>query len=281
MDGIIINLAPTGALAAKTLPPHVPTDVNDIVRDVRRCIDAGVNMVHLHARDERGNPTYEKEVYARLIGGIREYAEDIIICVSLSGRSRNNLEKRSDPLKLTEDLKPDMGSLTLSSMNFCNEESVNSPEIIKQLAQRMSDSGIKPELEIFDSGMINYARYLLKKGFLSTPLYCNLILGNIASAQATPSQVGLLINELPEGSYWTGGGLSSHQLAMNTFGILYGNGVRVGLEDNWWIDHERNQPAANIALVERVVALAELFGEKPAAIADIRQALGLQLPQLP
>lgn len=275
MDGIIINFAPTGALPAKLLPTHVPITVNDIVQDVRRCIAAGVNMVHLHARDEYGNSTHKKEIYARLIGSIREFSEDVVICVSLSGRNINEFDKRSDPLTLTGDLKPDMGSLTLSSMNFNKDISVNSPEMIKQLAQRMSDFGIKPELEIFDSGMMNYAKYLLRKGTLSQPLYCNIILGNIASAQATPSHVGLLINDLPEGAFWVGGGLSSHQMAMNTLGILYGSGVRVGLEDNWWIDDERNHHARNIDLVERIISLAGLMGKRPAPASEIREVLGL------
>ena len=235
----------------------------------------GANILYLHARDESGLPTYKREIYARLIGGIREYSEDVIISVSLSGRMFSHVDKRSDPLNLTGDLKPDMASLTLSSMNFSKEASVNSPPIIQQLAARMLDTGIKPELEVFDSGMINYVHYLLKKGLLTLPLCFNFILGNIATAQAKPLQLGLLMSELPPDSLWIGGGIAAQQLTMNTLGLLYGNGVRVGLEDNLWLDQQRDHLATNTMLVRRVIALAKMLGKRPATPLETRIALNL------
>lgn len=208
MDGFILNLAPTGMLPTRESSQYVPLSVEEIVADARRCIDLGANMLHLHARDEIGRPTYRKEIYARLIGGIRETHPDVVICVSLSGRDFSEIEQRADPLKLTGDLRPDMGSLTLSSMNFSRNPSINSPDTIRQLAERMADAGIRPELEVFDAGMLNYASYLLEKEVLHSPLYFNFILGNIASAQATPAALGLLISQLPPGSRWSGGGLA-------------------------------------------------------------------------
>ena len=128
-----------------------------------------------------------------------------------------------------------MGSLTLSSLNFNKQASINSPEMIKMLAQKMLDNKIKPELEVFDSGMINYAKYLSTKGILKPPLYFNLILGNIACAQANILTLGLLINELPEGSIWSVGGVGDAQLKMNLNGMINGGGVRIGIEDNIWM----------------------------------------------
>ncbi|MDD5260511.1 MAG: 3-keto-5-aminohexanoate cleavage protein [Methylacidiphilales bacterium] len=275
MDGLILNLAPTGMIPTKEMNAHVPISMPEIVEDVKQCVALGANILHLHARDEYGQPTYKKEIYARLIGSIREVFPDIVICVSLSGRNFGAFEERSDPLGLTGDLKPDMGSLTLASMNFSRETSVNSPEMIRRLAERMAEAGIKPELEVFDTGMLNYARYLVDKGLIRPPLYFNFILGNIATAQATPAHLSLLMNELPPGSLWTGGGLGAAQLTMNAMGILYGNGVRLGLEDSLWLDVERRHPAANTDLVKRASSMAALFGKRIASQAEVRTALGL------
>jgi len=275
MEGLIVNLAPTGMVPTKAMNPRTPISVYEIVEDAKRCIALGASMLHLHARDESGQPTYKKEIYARLIGSIRETCPEVVICVSLSGRDFAGFEKRSDPLSLTGDLKPDMGSLTLASMNFSQAASVNTPEMIQRLAARMADVGIKPELEVFDSGMVNYALYLADRGLIQPPYYFNFILGNVATAQAKPAQLGLLINELPPNSYWTGGGIGAAQLAMNTMGIIYGNGVRVGLEDCLWLDPERQRPASNAELVQRVRDLVEVFGKRIASPTEVRVALGL------
>lgn len=275
MDGFILNLAPTGMLPTRASSPHVPLSVAEIVADAGRCIELGANMLHLHARDEQGRPTYRREVYARIIGGIRERHPDVVLCVSLSGRDFGEFEQRAEVLALEGDLRPDMASLTLSSLNFSRSASLNSPEMIQRLAERMAEVGVRPELEVFDAGMLNYARYLIERGLLQGPLYFNFILGNIASAQATPAALGLLLGELPAGALWCGGGVGACQLAMNTQGLLYGHGARVGLEDYLWMDAQRQQPASNAALVGRLVELAALLGKRPASRAAVRNALGL------
>lgn len=276
MDALIVNLALTGMVPTKAMNSCVPVSVAEIVEDAKRCIAAGANMLHLHARDEDGQPTYKRDIYARIIGGIRETCPDVVICVSLSGRNFGEFEQRADPLNLTDDLKPDMGSLTLASMNFSQSASINTPEMIRRLAERMGEAGIRPELEIFDSGMINYARYLHEKGLINPPFYFNLILGNVASGQANPAQLGLLQSEIPANSFWTGGGVGAAQLPMNTMGILYGNGVRIGLEDSLWMDKERRLPASNTAMVQRIGDLATLMGKRIATPSEVRVALGLR-----
>jgi 3-keto-5-aminohexanoate cleavage enzyme len=275
MDGIILNLAPTGMVPTKAMNPHLPVSVAEIVEDAKRCIPLGVSIVHLHARDGLGQPTYRKEIYGRIIGAIREAYPEAIICVSLSGRHFNSFEERADPLLLTGDLKPDMASLTLASMNFSRTASVNSPEMNQRLIARMAEAGIKPEMEIFDSGMVNYARYLADRGLIQPPFYFNFLLGNVATAQAKPLHLGLLMAELPANSLWCGGGIGGEQLAMNTMGMLYGNGVRVGLEDYLWLDKERNHLASNLGMVQRVTKLAELLGKKIATPQEVRRVLGL------
>lgn len=275
MSGFFLNLAPTGMVPTRAMSAYVPLTVAEIVADARRCIELGVNMLHLHARDQHGSPSQSKETYARLIAGIREFNDEVIIGVSLSGRHVSEFEERAAPLELTGDLRPDMASLTLSSLNFRHDASVNSPEVIQRLAARMLEAGIKPELEIFDAGMLNYARYLLDRGLIEGPCYFNILLGNIASTQATPLALGALLADLPPDAYWCGGGIGSSQQAMNTLGLLFGHGARVGLEDYLWLDQARTQPARNVELVARLLDMAKLLGKAPATPAQARKTLGI------
>ncbi len=274
---LIVNFTPTGMIPTKEMTPHVPVHVTEIVEDVRRACDIGISMVHLHARDpESGEPTYLKELYGEIIAGIRSFAPDLVICVSLSGRNFKELEKRADPLFLEGDLKPDMGSLTLSSLNFNQTASMNAPQMIQDLARIMKERGIVPELEAFDIGMINYARYLIRKELLAPPYYFNLLLGNIACAQANLMQAGIMISELPENSYWSLAGIGNAQLKMNSVGIAVGGGVRVGLEDNIWFDRDRSRLATNSELLKRIHTLAEANERPVMAPARLRKCLGLQ-----
>jgi 3-keto-5-aminohexanoate cleavage enzyme len=195
------------------------------------------------------------------------------LCVSTSGRIFNDFEKRSEVLDLDEDLKPDFGSLTLSSLNFNKDVSINSPQMIRDLARKMLDRGIKPELEVFDLGMINFAHYLIEKGFLTPPYYFNLILGNIACAQATMLNLGLMIMELPPSSIWSVGGIGKFQLQMNVASMNFGGGVRVGLEDNIWFDENRTRLATNRELIERVLMIAKTLGIQPYSHQELRKIL--------
>jgi 3-keto-5-aminohexanoate cleavage enzyme len=275
MDGLILNLAPTGMVPTRAMTPHVPLSVKEIVADAKKCVALGVNMLHLHARDEYGQPTYSREVYGRLIGSIREACPEVVICVSLSGRAFHEFEQRAEPLTLTGDLMPDMGSLTLASMNFGQTASINEPEMIQRLAGKMAEVGIKPELEVFDAGMMNYAHFLLNRGLIKPPHYFNFILGNVATAQARPAHLGLLMGELPPNSFWSGGAVGAAQLAMNAMGILFGHGARLGLEDYLWLDAERTQLATNLEMVQRGTALAATFNKRVATSREVRVALGL------
>ncbi|MBD3258145.1 3-keto-5-aminohexanoate cleavage protein, partial [candidate division GN15 bacterium] len=142
---LIINAAITGMIPMKNDTPHVPISVEEIIEDAGKCIQAGASMVHIHARDDDGVPTHQKDVYEQIIRGIRSAHPDVIICASLSGRLKNTFETRSEVLDLDGDVKPDMGSLTMGSLNFPKQASVNSPEMISQLATRMLERGIVPE----------------------------------------------------------------------------------------------------------------------------------------
>ncbi len=250
---IIVNFTPTGMIPTRAMTPHVPISVNEIVEDVLRATEIGITAVHLHARDEAtGNVAYSAEIYGEIIERIRKYSRDLVIGVSTSGRRFTQFNQRAECLCLSGGQKPDMGSLTLSSVNFNKQASVNSPDMIRRLAEEMAERGILPELEAFDVGMINYAKYLIARGVLQPPYYFNLILGNVACAQADMLHVGVMIRDLPPDSFWSLAGVGNSQLMMNSLAVALGAGVRVGLEDNIWFDRKRTRLATNAELLERV-----------------------------
>ncbi|MGV8074307.1 MAG: 3-keto-5-aminohexanoate cleavage protein [Syntrophobacteraceae bacterium] len=272
---LCINFVPTGMCPTKAQTPHVPLSPQEIADEVRAAWQMGISMVHLHARDEEGAPTTSAQCYGRIISLIRDFAPQLVICVSLSGRSVSEAEQRCEPLQLAGRLKPDMGSLTLGSLNFHDKASINSPETIGVLASTMQQRGIKPELEIFDLGMINYSKYLIRKGLISAPFYYNLIFGNIAGAQASLLDIGTLMNALPTDSLWSLGGVGDCQLAVNAIAVACGAGVRVGLEDNIWFDAGRTRLATNFDLLRRVHELAAVHQRKIMSATVLRERLRL------
>jgi uncharacterized protein (DUF849 family) len=274
---LIINFTPTGMIPTKDMTQHVPVGVNEIVEDVHEAVEIGITLVHIHARDENtGEPTYRAEVYQNIIEGIRKFSKDLVVCVSLSGRTYKKFEKRAEPLQLDGEVKPDMGSLTLSSVNFNRQASVSSPHMIQALANEMMRREILAELEAFDAGMINYAKYLSKKGLLKPPYYFNLLLGNIACAQADLLHLGVMVRDLPPDSYWSVAGIGNAQLMMNSIAIAFGGGVRVGLEDNIWYDKNRTRLARNAHLIRRIHNLAEANERKIMQPSEFRTLLNLE-----
>lgn len=277
MDKIIINFAPTGMIPTKDQTPYVPILPQEIIEDVKQAYELGITMVHLHVRnDVSQKPCYRKETYAHLIEGIRKFAPDLIICVSTSGRTFTEYEKRADVLQLEDDLKPDMASLTLSSVNFNKQTSINEPSIIIRLAEEMSYRSIKPELEAFDAGMINYAKYLIDRNILKPPFYFNLIFGNIACAQADLLHVGIMIKDLPEQSIFSLGGIGNYQLRINSLAITMGYGVRVGIEDNIWYNKNRTKLATNTELIKRMKKVAMANEIETMSSSELRVFLNLK-----
>ena len=235
-------------------------------------------MIHLHARDEAGAPTGDPEAYRALLEPIRRAHPELVLVASTSGRLQPEFHLRSRVLELEGAARPDMASLTLGSLNFSRDASLSPPDTILRLAEAMQRRGIKPELEVFDLGMINMAHRLIQKGLLEPPYFFNLILGNVATAQARLQHLGLMVSELPPQSLWSAGGIGGHQLSMNAVGIVFGDSVRVGLEDNLHMDAEREEPATNPRLVERIAAIASALGRPVADAAEARRLLGLPPP---
>ena len=266
-----IVLAPTRMVPTRAQSPHVPLTPAEIARDVAEAAQIGIAAVHLHAREVSGEPAWSRDIYADIIARVREAAPDVVINVSTSGRSWSELEKRADVLALDGDLKPDMASLTMSSLNFLSGASVNEPSTIEALATIMRDRGIVPELEIFDLGMLNAASALRAKGVLVGPVAANLFFGNIAGLQPTPAEVGLAIDRVPDGVTWSGAGIGDYQQTAQALAIAAGGGVRVGLEDGLYLDRARTTLATNAALLERVHAMLDLGERRAMTPAEYRR----------
>ena len=268
-----VVLAPTGMVPTRSMTPHVPLTPDEVARDVDRAMAIGITSVHLHARDAAGEPAWEQEIYRRLVGAVRERVPDVVINVSTSGRTWSELEKRADCLALDGDLKPDLASLTLSSLNFLSGASVNAPDTIVGLATIMRDRGIVPELEIFDLGMLNYAHVLERKGLLPGPVVANLFFGNVAGMQATLAEVGLATERLAPGAIWSCAGLGDYQLTAQALAVAAGGGARVGLEDGIYLDRARTQLATNAGLVERVHHLLDIHERRVMTPDELRERL--------
>jgi 3-oxoadipate:acetyl-CoA acetyltransferase len=277
-DELIVNLAPTGMVPTRADSPHVPLTPEEVAADARRCADLGAAIVHLHPRDVDGLPSQDPAVAASFIRAVRDAVPDIVICATTSGRIDPELSGRVAVLDLDGEVRPEMASLTLGSLNFPRQASVNTPATIAGLATRMRDRGIVPEWEVFDLGMLDYATYLRTKGLLGDPVYVNLLLGSLGTLQATPFNLALAVERLPAGATWAATGIGRHQFTINRLAIAMGGHVRVGLEDNLWWDDERTELATNPRLVERLVSIGRAMGREPASPAVVRDRLRIPGP---
>jgi len=253
-EPIIINFCPTGMVPTKKMTNFVPISTEEIIEQTHEAYEIGITIAHLHARLDNGIPTYKKSHFQKIFEGVSKYCPDLVICASTSGRDFPEFKKRSEVIEL----RPDMCSLTLSSLNFQNQASINEPEIIKRLAEKMKEYGVTPELECFDLGMINYGKFLIKKNILSGPIYWNLLFGNIAGFQANFNHLGVALSEVDQKEYVALAGLGSYQLPINAAAIALGYGVRVGLEDNIWWDSNKTRKCSNIELIKRIHSLIEI-----------------------
>ncbi len=269
---LIITLAPTGMIPTKKETPHVPITPEEIAEDTYQAYKLGVSIVHVHARDEAGQPTFKKEVFEKIFKEIKRKCPDILVCATTSGRVHPQVEHRSEVL----DLYPEMASLTLGSLNFVQHPSVNSMETIKKLATIMKERNILPELEIFEPGFVNTARYLTKKNYLKKPLHFSLLLGSLGSIPAGISDLSYLIQSLPSESNWSATGIGRFQTQINVAAILMGGHVRVGVEDSIYYNYPKEELATNVSLVERIVRIAKELNREIATPKETREILGIQ-----
>jgi uncharacterized protein (DUF849 family) len=241
----IINFTPTGTQTTRD-NSFAPLTPNEIIDSVYEANEIGISIVHLHARDEVTlENTYKKEVYQKIIEGIKKHCPELLICVSLTGRNFPELEQRSEVLQLL----PDMGSLTMSSLNFPSGASINQPEMILSLIKEMDKYGVQPEIECFDAGMLNYTNYIISKNILKPPYHINIILGNIYNGQCDLGTLSTIKNNLPSNSFTCLGGIGSQQLKSTAYGLLDFDGIRIGLEDNLY--YKGKEKTTNMMLLKR------------------------------
>jgi 3-keto-5-aminohexanoate cleavage enzyme len=272
-DRVIINAAITGCVLTKKDTPFLPVTLDEIVDCARRVRDAGASIVHLHARNPDQTPCYDSAVYTELVGKVREACGDVVVCVSLSGRHIQDIDRRSAALAS----RPDMASLTLGSVNFPSQANVNDPDSIHRLAKGIYGAGAVPELEAFEPGFIDYAKLLVGKGILRSPLYFNFIFSSLGEAPVDLAGLSHMVGLLPPGSVWAAGRIGKHQLDVNVAALAAGGHVRVGVEDNLYYDRLKTELADNVRLVRRIALIAREMGREPAEPALVRRALGLSI----
>ena len=268
---LIITAALVGAELTRQNTPYLPLTPEEIAQEARAAYEAGAAMVHLHGRAKDSTPTQDIESCRAIIEAVRACVPDIIIQISTGGAMGMTAEERLQPLAL----QPEMASLTTGTVNFGEEVFYNALPMVREFAQAMQARGIRPELEIFDSGMIASATRLLKEGLISEPLHFNLVLGVPGGAAGTIKNLMHMVECLPSGSTWTSSGIGAAQLPLTTAAMLLGGHVRVGLEDN--IYYSRGVlTEGNAPLVARAARLAKELGRPLATPEEARRILHLR-----
>ena len=269
MQKLIITAAIIGAEVTRDINPNIPLTPAELAEAAYECYKAGASIVHLHARDAAGNPTQDKEVFAEIIRLIKEKC-DIIVQISTGGAVTATVDERLAPISL----KPEMATLTTGTVNFGNDVFMNSPEYIEKIARALQQNGVKPEVEVFEVGMIQNALNLVKKGLLAEPLHFDFVMGVPGAIPGTFKNLMHLTESIPHGSTWTVAGIGRAELPLATMAIMMGGHVRVGFEDN--VYYSRGVLAeSNAQLVERIVRLAKELGREVATPGEAREILGI------
>jgi 3-keto-5-aminohexanoate cleavage enzyme len=270
MHKLIITVALTGAEVSKADQPALPTTAEEIGRAAAECVAAGASIVHLHARRPDGTATQDKETYREIIAAVRDRC-NAIIQISTGGAVGMSAQERLDPVSLA----PEMATLSMGSVNFGGDVFVNHPADMEIFASAMSERGIKPELEIFDAGMMATANRWLAKGLLTLPLHFDFVLGIPGGMPGTPEALMYLQSQLPAGATWTVAGIGQAQLQLGAMAVVLGGHVRVGFEDNIYF-RKGELAVSNAQLVERMAAVGRLLERQPATPDEARAMLGLR-----
>jgi len=269
MSNVIITVALNGSVPSKEMNPGTPITPAEIGDAAEKCRDAGASVAHVHARDHEGRPTLDPDIFEEIHEQITSRT-DMICQISTGGRADLDARLRAKPV---ERIKPEMASLTTGSMNFPDQVYANSFETVETLAKAMQTAGTKPEMEIFEAGMIDNALLLLKQGLVDAPLHFDFVMGSRGSQPATARQLVFLAESIPDGSTWTVAALGRHQLPMGILAIGMGGHVRVGLEDN--IYYRYGELASNEQLVARMARVAREAEREVATPDEARQLMSL------
>ena len=271
MEKLIITAAICGAEVTKEQNPNVPYTAREIAIEAEKAYKAGASIIHLHVRKDDGTPTQDRERYKVCMEAIKDRCGDVIIQPSTGGAVGMSNVERLQPVNLN----PEMATLDAGTCNFGGDDIfVNSENTIKQFGQKMIEFGVKPEIEVFDKGMIDMAVRLQKEGFIKIPMHFNFVMGVNGGIAATPRDLVFMEGSIPPGSTFTVSGIGRSEFQMAAMAIVMGGHVRVGFEDNVYIG--KGIPAkSNAELVERVVRLASELGRGIATPQETREILGL------
>jgi 3-keto-5-aminohexanoate cleavage enzyme len=271
-EPVVVTAALTGGVHGKEANPNLPETPEEIGRAAAAAEAAGAAVVHLHARRPNGERSFATDRFQEVDDAVRRYADDVIIQHSTGGTAAPDADRH---LPLRTDPPPEMASLDMGPLNrYAHLTSENTRALVDSLYDEMQDSGIKPELEVFNDGHRNEVYDLLDRRDLAEPVYATLIFGGGTLTRPTPQNFLRAVDDLPAGTVFNTLGFGRHQLPFATMGILFGGHVRVGLEDN--VYYRRGELAeSNAQLVERVVRVAEELGRPVATPAQAREILGL------
>ncbi|HEV8421427.1 MAG TPA: 3-keto-5-aminohexanoate cleavage protein [Actinomycetota bacterium] len=268
-DPLVITVAPTGAEVTRDQTAYLPITPEEIAEEVVRSVNEGASMVHIHARDPDGRPTTDPDVLRRIRDLIRARV-DVVINMSTGAEVGMSQEERIQVL----DAGPEIASLNLGSMNFGDLLFDNPPALIEALAKRMLAEGIRPELEIYDVGMLATAGRLVAGGLLEEPLLYNFVMGVPGGIAASADNLLALLANRPRPGTWTATGIARDELPLGTLAAVLGGHVRVGFEDN--IFYRRGELArSNAQLVARARRIAEELGRPIATAEEARRTLGV------
>lgn len=269
---VIITVAITGAVPGKGDNPAVPVTPSEQIESTQAAYEAGASLVHVHVRNEDGSSSSDPFRFAEVQEGIRRHCPGMIIQFSTGGRGRAQ-DERAAPLLL----RPDMASLATGSVNFATQIYENHPDLIVAMARIMLDSGIKPEIEVFDLAMLYTAQTLVARELIAPPPHVQFVLGIPNALPARRRLLEFAVSELEElmpGATWTAAGIGRHQLDVARWAMELGGHVRTGLEDNLKYDQTR-LATSNAELVAQAAALCAHYGRHPATPAEARTILGL------
>ncbi len=272
MSKLIITAAICGAEVTKEQNPAVPYTVEEIVREAKSAVDAGAAIVHVHVREDDGTPTQSKARFKECMDAIKAACPDVILIPSTGGAVGMTAEERLQPTELF----PEMATLDCGTCNFGDEVFENTMPMMRAFGQRMIENGIKPEYECFEMGHLDTVLAMAKKGQVpGASMQFNFVLGVPGCTPATVQNLCWLVNGIPTGSTWTATGIGRHAFTLAAAAIAMGGNVRVGFEDNLYL--ERGVLAkSNGELVEKVVRIAKELGREIATPAEAREILGLK-----
>lgn len=276
MEKRIITAALTGNWGDKSTNPALPMTPEEIAEAAYACWKEGAAVVHIHMRDEKGHPTMRVDLFEKTIELIREKCDVIINMTSSGGHSLDGMA--SDEMRMLpfRKLKPEMGSFDCGTLNWLHQTIFeNSPKFLEQLGHLMQEVGCKPELEIFDVGMVDTAKYYLKTGVLKAPCHFQLVMNAAGGMAGTVENLVYLKNQLPEGSTWSATGISRSHMPILLATLALGGHVRVGLEDN--VYYSKGVLAeSNAQLVRRASSIIREAGYEVATPAEAREILGIR-----